>query len=173
MKETKQPLETRVCTRCGGTGQYSYCSMYGSTCFKCGGAGHLFTARGQAANDYLRAIRSVPVEQLALGMTVRVELMAMSGASALVWRKVSKLERVTEENASYWHVQPDGSRKVGCLGGFHVECTAEGKTTISKTVEPGTPFRVAQTAEQKAATLAQALAYQATLNKDGTPKKRA
>lgn len=28
------------CTRCGGYGQYSYCQMYGSTCFKCGGTGY-------------------------------------------------------------------------------------------------------------------------------------
>ena len=26
-----------TCTRCDGTGHYSYCSQYGTTCFKCGG----------------------------------------------------------------------------------------------------------------------------------------
>ena len=26
-----------TCNRCGGTGHYSYCTMYGSTCFGCSG----------------------------------------------------------------------------------------------------------------------------------------
>lgn len=29
-----------TCTRCGGSGQYSYCQQWGTTCFKCGGSGH-------------------------------------------------------------------------------------------------------------------------------------
>jgi hypothetical protein len=28
-----------VCGRCGGSGRYSWCQMYGDTCFKCSGAG--------------------------------------------------------------------------------------------------------------------------------------
>ena len=28
-----------TCTRCGGGGHYSYCQMYGTKCFKCGGSG--------------------------------------------------------------------------------------------------------------------------------------
>jgi hypothetical protein len=27
----------KPCTRCGGSGRYSYCTAYGSTCFKCSG----------------------------------------------------------------------------------------------------------------------------------------
>jgi hypothetical protein len=29
----------KACTRCGGSGHYSYCQMHGTTCFKCGGSG--------------------------------------------------------------------------------------------------------------------------------------
>jgi rRNA maturation protein Nop10 len=28
-----------TCSRCGGSGRYSWCQMYGDTCFKCGGKG--------------------------------------------------------------------------------------------------------------------------------------
>lgn len=30
-------FDTEACSRCGGTGQYSYCQMHGTTCFKCSG----------------------------------------------------------------------------------------------------------------------------------------
>lgn len=30
---------TKECERCGGCGHYSYCQMYGTTCFGCGGSG--------------------------------------------------------------------------------------------------------------------------------------
>lgn len=29
------------CPRCLGTGHYSYCTMYGNTCFKCNGVGFI------------------------------------------------------------------------------------------------------------------------------------
>lgn len=29
-----------VCPRCLGTGKYSYCTLYGDTCFKCNGLGY-------------------------------------------------------------------------------------------------------------------------------------
>jgi hypothetical protein len=32
-----------ICGRCGGSGSYSYCQMYGTTCFGCGGTGKVAT----------------------------------------------------------------------------------------------------------------------------------
>ncbi|QWY83595.1 hypothetical protein [Rhizobium phage RHph_X2_26] len=32
-------LERETCTRCGGSGNYSYCESYGHKCFKCEGTG--------------------------------------------------------------------------------------------------------------------------------------
>lgn len=32
-----------VCSRCGGGGHYSYCQMYGTRCFQCGGSGKVAT----------------------------------------------------------------------------------------------------------------------------------
>ena len=51
------PVET--CRRCGGTGRYSYCQMYGDTCFECSGAG-VVIAYGKAAtirSEYSNEVR--------------------------------------------------------------------------------------------------------------------
>jgi hypothetical protein len=70
-KLAKDIFATESCSRCGGSGQYSYCQMYGTRCFKCGGAGWQFTKRGKA--DYERwraavdAITTKPVTELRVG----------------------------------------------------------------------------------------------------------
>ena len=48
-------FETSCCSRCGGTGSYSYCPGYGTMCFKCRGKGVQYTARGQRDYDAWRA----------------------------------------------------------------------------------------------------------------------
>lgn len=63
-------FETRACSRCGGGGHYSWCSMYGSRCFGCGGAGFQFTKRGAAALALYKALQSRPVANLAPGTPV-------------------------------------------------------------------------------------------------------
>jgi hypothetical protein len=40
---------TETCSRCGGGGQYSYCQMHGSVCFKCRGTGKQYTKNAQRA----------------------------------------------------------------------------------------------------------------------------
>ncbi len=42
--------ETETCSRCGGSGTYSYCQMYGSTCFKCSGRKRSLSRRGAKAS---------------------------------------------------------------------------------------------------------------------------
>lgn len=71
---TKNPTlkyETQSCGRCGGSGSYSYCSMYGSTCFKCSGRKTVLTragAKARAAVDAFVAEHfSKPVEELVAG----------------------------------------------------------------------------------------------------------
>jgi len=48
MKSTEM-FETKDCARCGGCGNYSWNSMTGSRCFRCGGSGVEFTKRGAEA----------------------------------------------------------------------------------------------------------------------------
>ena len=50
-------FESQPCSRCGGSGSYSYTSEWGSTCFKCGfrkgepGTGYQLTKAGAAARE--------------------------------------------------------------------------------------------------------------------------
>ena len=62
------------CSRCNGSGQYSYCQMYGSTCFKCAGSGKQLTRAGKAAKKRIETALEAynrPVEELEPGMQVR------------------------------------------------------------------------------------------------------
>ncbi len=46
-------FDTETCSRCGGCGEYSYCSMYGKMCFNCKGKGKQYT---KAALKAIKAI---------------------------------------------------------------------------------------------------------------------
>ena len=69
--------ETVTCSRCGGSGHYSYCSMYGTTCFKCRGRKtHLSRAGASAAakiNAFLSDNFTVKAEDLTVGDRIKVE----------------------------------------------------------------------------------------------------
>ncbi len=45
------------CSRCGGSGHYSYCQMYGTTCFKCGGSGKARTKAAKKSADAIEALK--------------------------------------------------------------------------------------------------------------------
>lgn len=47
LKKFKDMFEIQPCGRCGGSGRYSWCQMYGDTCFKCEGSGLAYTTRGR------------------------------------------------------------------------------------------------------------------------------
>ena len=44
----KLRFERQTCTRCGGSGEYSYCQMHGTTCFGCSGTGKQTSRNGRA-----------------------------------------------------------------------------------------------------------------------------
>ena len=66
----KSIFETETCSRCGGSGHYSYNPMYGTTCFKCHGRGYVFTKRGLAASQFYTESLSVSTADLEVGMYV-------------------------------------------------------------------------------------------------------
>ena len=141
-------IETQPCSRCGGSGQYSYCTMHGTTCFKCGGAKNVMTKRGKAANDYLVSLRSRRAAELKVGDLVKIDVGFV--ARQMAWAKVEA-------------VGPDQHNP-----GLYTITT--NKIVIG--TKPDTMIRVKQTDEQIKSTYEQAMAYQATLKVDGTPRKR-
>lgn len=66
-------FETEPCSRCNGTGAYSYCQTYGSKCFKCGGNKIVLTKRGAVARAYLDELCTVSAGSLKIGDRIRVE----------------------------------------------------------------------------------------------------
>jgi hypothetical protein len=63
----KTNFETQVCTRCHGSGKYSFCLDYGDKCFKCAGSGHILTKRGAAAKAYYETLCTIPAAQVKIG----------------------------------------------------------------------------------------------------------
>lgn len=139
-------LETEVCGRCGGTGNYSYCTMYGTTCFKCQGRKRVYTKRGAKALAYLTALRSKPASEIKVGDVILCD----STFSKSKFSTVTKIE-----------IEPCGEQtRVNFTTGI-----------MGLGVFSDTPIRVAQTQEQKEQTLKLALEYQDTLTKTGTVRK--
>lgn len=54
---TKIAFDTKTCGRCGGSGRYSYCAMYGTTCFQCAGSGKVYTAPAKKAIAAVNAFK--------------------------------------------------------------------------------------------------------------------
>lgn len=70
VKPAQPGFEAEPCSRCHGTGKHSRCQMYGDTCFRCGGAGRSLTKRGEAAQAYLRTLRSKRLDAIQPGDVV-------------------------------------------------------------------------------------------------------
>lgn len=134
-------FETETCSRCGGCGRYSYCQMYGDTCFKCHGRGVVLTKRGVVAQAYYTALCSLPVEKLEVGMEVWCDnIFGKSG-----WGKIES-------------IMPDT---------LNVGCTIVQTPLLSNHVFMGSMFRVRQTPEQVSTKQMLALSYQNILSKSG------
>jgi len=153
-------LESKPCSRCGGEGKlWHFSNVHGGVCFKCNGAKNILTKRGAEASRYLVELRSVRADALVVGQLVR-ETTTTSGLNS-----VTSFFTV----ASLWSIV-DGKP-------FIPANTLKVELTHNKWGDLGTQYpadklvRVACSAEFKAATLRQALAYQATLTKSGTPTK--
>jgi uncharacterized protein YuzE len=95
-------FEKEVCSRCAGTGQHSWCQMYGSRCFKCNGLGETLTKKGAAARAYLDKISEVKASELAEGDLI-VDYGAkrvVKSVSILDGKTVIETSRVTFDTSS-------------------------------------------------------------------------
>jgi hypothetical protein len=158
-------LETVVCTRCGGSGRMPF-AVYGGKCFKCDGAGKVYTAKGRAAANYLNALRSRKASEITVGMLVLDRgVSAGSFTQPAQWCKVLTIRP--------GDAKVDGGSVVVVDG---VETVVPAPLVIETDrmafhVSPDSVMRVGLTAEEKRATFAAALDYQDTLTKAGKPRK--
>ena len=164
MTSQSKNFETEACSRCGGSGHYSYNQINGTTCFKCSGAGKTYTKRGAAAKKFLTDSYMGPVADVKVGDVVQYKDM-----SRAFFIRVTKVSEPYEYGKSRNHETGEWKPSVGVsikgANAKHGEC--------GMVMPVGAIVRMGQTAEQKREKIAAALAYQDLLTKQGKPRKRA
>lgn len=140
-------FESVSCGRCGGSGQYSYCTMHGTRCFGCGGSGQKLTKRGRAAQDFFTAMRVVPFADIKVGDWILADCFFQGRFNA----EVVSIEGDTVQLRELPRKDGATLRKMA-MAGFQT-------------------FHRVFTVGQRRENAAKALAYQATLTKSGTPRK--
>jgi hypothetical protein len=144
MATKTSPFENKPCSRCGGSGHYSFNLMHGSTCYGCSGRGYQLTARGAAASGFYKKLMTRTVDQLQPGDYIW-EMVVTAGCSVgYHWGKVISTD------------------------------PTNGTVTTAECTHPGTTeYRVrAKTNEERDQAIAKALEYQGTLTLKGEPSKR-
>lgn len=144
----KMGFEIETCTRCGGSGKHSFNLMHADRCYGCGGTGVRLTKRGSAAKMFYINAQTRPVSELKAGMHV--------------W-----------SDGRFWPVLAIESSASSALA-------ADGTQTpyvniVMKRYTWGvfqtSTVRFVRDEADRLETLAQAIAYQATLTKTGKPSK--
>lgn len=143
--ETTVKFENEVCSRCGGTGRFSYNQVDGSRCYGCNGTGVKYTKRGAAAHELYIKLLSKPASEIVAG-----EKIYCDGIGA-GWYVVKSAKVLDSGMVDFDFGQGKGLNGRRCNGSEII--------------------RYAHTNEEKAAKLAKALAYQETLTKTGKPRK--
>lgn len=145
-------FERETCSRCGGSGQYSYCEMYGTVCFKCHGKREVLTKRAAVAHQWMKEQNLIPASEVQIGM--RVKALGMT----ITVREIG-------EGCQSWSVvdgvQIENPRHIALKGQEH-----------GMQVTPDTMVQVIKSQEDQAALLARAIEYQNSLTKEGKPRKR-
>lgn len=146
MTKSKSLFESRTCPRCAGSGRYSYCTMHGSTCFKCNGRGWLLTKRGAAAQRMYTDMLSKPVSELKAGDVVR------------------------DDHYGWMNIESVKPCENGLIA-LELVGRRDPAFRVSHHAIPDNKMRVAHGVEFKQAAVAKCKAYQDTLTAAGTPRK--
>ena len=140
-------FENKTCSRCGGSGKFSWCQMHGDMCFKCHGDGVVLTKKGRAAQVWLNAKKRKRLGEVAVGDWVLSE--GIAGFSASFWVKIDQIEGAGAE------LKATGLNKRGERHGWQGDMEVQifqGKAWATELAK-------------------EALAFQETLTKTGTVRK--
>lgn len=163
-KTTRPLFEHVTCSRCAGSGSYSWNAMNGSRCFGCGGSGFTLTKRGRVAQAFLNKMRKIPAEAFAVGDWILSE--GVPGFSASVWLRVTEVTHGKAGDFGYITFTDIPAVKI-------VAVDKEGGTGSFVGYSGSTEYRKGFTNEEKAEQRRLALAYQDTLTKAGTVRASA
>lgn len=142
-------FQSETCGRCGGSGRYSYNQMHGSTCYGCSGKGSKLTKAGRAAYDFYLASVSKPARDVVVGNKIW-ESIAIGSNIASGWMRIHEI-----------NVAEDGKLTLIC------NHSKLGRILFGSM--PDALVQVAPTTEERDLKIAAALAFQATLGKNGKP----
>ena len=174
MQTTKNPtpFETKPCSRCGGSGHYSYCYSHGTKCFGCNGRGWQFTKRGAAAQQFYADSLCIPASDVTVGQKIRIP--GVPGITATKWMLVDTIEADVHRSRPSDQVEWNETPAVR-FGGVVRQpgCDWTKTEAYGYGVAAHAPVRVEQTVDEKRAKIAAALAFQETLTLKGEPRKRA
>lgn len=139
--------------------------MYGDTCFKCHGKGYTLTARGAAAQEKYTASLCIPATEVKPGDKVWYRDGVIATSRWITVTEVSEPKVISRSQT--------GGADAPWIDhiGIRIDGTDAKGSRFSITELLGGDVRIAREAEFKQAKLAEALAYQETLTKKGTPRK--
>lgn len=139
-----------TCSRCGGSGNYSFNLMHGSKCYGCGGTGRKLTKRGHAALEFWNNLRTRKVSDLKVGDLIQFDMFS--------YKVFARIESIEPDPLNPGVIIISGTRKkTGERMGFG--------TYPNATVTAGF------TAEEKADMIRRTVEYQNSLTADGKPRK--
>lgn len=152
-------FESTTCSRCHGTGEHSYCQSYGTTCFKCHGHGITLTKRGIAAQKFYETLLSKRADELEIGD--KAYDAGIPGFTGAKWREITSIkpseQKFKRQGDTEWQIGADHG--LIDIAGIMSGCPADRM------------FRIAATAARKREARDEALAFQATLTKQGKARK--
>jgi hypothetical protein len=163
-------FEKETCGRCGGSGRYSYNQMHGSVCYGCNGNGERLTKRGAAASRFYVESCEIAYGEVVVGDTIRFSSVTMGGTPFSFKARVETIEPYEQKYKSGPAASdPDAPWQVAQL--LMLNTTRRGQN-YGLSGSPDSRVRRYWPEEVNAAKIADALAFQATLNKLGKRSKR-
>lgn len=168
-KGLKTAFETETCSRCHGSGKYSYCQDYGDVCFKCAGRGAVLSKRGAIAQRFYIESCQVPMSSLKIGDKIQC-----NGITNDARRSYSYIGTVIEvkrsEYACTYGTTVNGVPYSETYYPLTVTTQNEKYGQSSHSAKDSHTVRIYRADDSER--LQKALEFQGTLTKTGTVKKR-
>lgn len=157
-------FETEKCSRCRGSGKYSYGFVVTDVCFKCAGKGVVFTKRGFAAYRFYIESCEVLASEIKVGDTIQKSGITNDGRRSFAFEAiVTNLKRST--SLTTWASGDTGGSYYALV--IHTVHPEFGESSLS--IQDGDSIRIYRSDDPER--FCKALEYQALLTKSGTIRK--
>ena len=93
--------DSQTCTRCAGSGHYSYNQINGTTCFGCNGSGQKDSKRGAATRTFMNNLLTMNVSDLPIGVRFTIPNM---------YQGIYSVAAISDPVQSGWSQSGDGPK---------------------------------------------------------------